>query len=185
MKKALIIAGQTGVGKTELVKILDRSCPFVQIMGHTTRKKRSGDYKYLYQTEEGFKKMQLDDELFCPTYYNGTSYGYDKCHINTALNYKYVPVFIVALGTVDEFKHLLWDEFGVDATTLLLGHKTFNPKRVVKSRGWGRLILALKEFLFTDEKPFDKVVKMPYYKDKREFKRKLNKIAHRLEKEME
>ena len=81
--KCFILAGPSGVGKSTLIKLLNRifNDKFGFVVSHTTRQPRVGETNgidYHYITDKEFNQMKENDEFLEHASHYGTQYGTSK-----------------------------------------------------------------------------------------------------------
>jgi guanylate kinase len=82
----LAIAGQSGVGKTTLIKNLRKMMPFGMLKSVTTREQRPTDLgEYEYVTDDFFAQLEKNGEFLWTAHPHGHAYGTRKADVNAAL----------------------------------------------------------------------------------------------------
>lgn len=107
MKKILILAGPSAVGKTTVMKeILSNYSEFEFIRSATTRAKRGDghDSEYIYLTECEFRKRIADGGMLEYTEYGGNLYGTPASEIERIFESGKIPLLILDINGVISLK---------------------------------------------------------------------------------
>ncbi len=107
MKKILILAGPSAVGKTTLAKAILSSFPeFEYSKSATTRAPRGDghDSEYLYLTVPEFKEAVKSDRMLEYTEYAGNFYGTPKSEIDRIYREGKTPLLVLDLDGVANIK---------------------------------------------------------------------------------
>ncbi len=115
MRKILILAGPSAVGKTTLANALIKREPrFDFIRSATTRAKRGDgfDDEYIYLTTEDFKSALFRGEILEHTEFSGNFYGTPASEIERIFEKDKIPLLILDINGVRSLKSVKRD-FGV------------------------------------------------------------------------
>ncbi len=107
MKKLLIIAGPSAVGKTTLAEyILSNNVSFEYVRSATTRPPRADkhDDEYIYYSKEEFLDLQKSGGMLEYTAYLDNLYGTPKNEIERILSEGKVPLLILDIKGVESIK---------------------------------------------------------------------------------
>ncbi len=129
-RRALVIAGASGCGKTTVAERISRNFPdFEMSRSYTTRAPRADgrEYEYVYLTRENFlEKCRLGDMLEY-TEYGATLYGTAKEELERIFSARKFPLLVLDLNGVRSLKSLSLD---IDVFTVYL----FNSLDVIEER---------------------------------------------------
>ena len=107
MKKLLILAGPSAVGKTTLAEfIIEGGAPAELVRSATTRAPRGDghDGEYIYLTAYEFVKSAKEDGMLEYTEYAGNLYGTPKSEIERISEEGNIPLLILDIDGVDSIK---------------------------------------------------------------------------------
>lgn len=107
MKKLLIFAGLSAVGKTTLANyITERNSDFVLVRSATTRAPRGdgNDSEYLYLTKEKFNDLVKTGDMLEYTEYAGNFYGTPRSEIEAIAEAGKTPLLILDVEGVKSIK---------------------------------------------------------------------------------
>ena len=109
MKKILVIAGPSAVGKTTVMnEILRQNAGFEYIRSATTRAPRGDvfDLEYIYLSKEEFLERIENGGVLEYTEYGGNFYGTPKSEIERIFSVGKTPVLILDLNGVKSLKSI-------------------------------------------------------------------------------
>ena len=101
MKRALVLVGASGVGKTTVAeKVLSLSDKFVLVRSATTRPRRGDgkDEEYVYLTEGEFRSRIDNGEMLEYTVYSGNYYGTPLSELESIFSQGKTPLMILDLN---------------------------------------------------------------------------------------
>ncbi len=104
----VIIAGPSGVGKTEVAKaIIAHDSRFTFLRSATTRAKRGDahDDEYLYCTKEEFLDLIDSGKMLEHMVYDGNMYGTPHSEVERAHNEGKIPLLVLDLNGVEALYH--------------------------------------------------------------------------------
>lgn len=107
MKKILVLAGPSAVGKTTVMKkILEKHPEFEFICSATTREKRQDAHEseYIYLSIEEFKKQVSDGKMLEYTEFGGNFYGTPASEIERIFSDGKIPLLILDINGVKSLK---------------------------------------------------------------------------------
>ena len=109
MKKVLIIAGPSAVGKTTVMsEILSKNSGFELVRSATTREARGDSYdsEYIYCSRAEFENYIANSEMLEYTEYNGNYYGTPASEIERIFGDGKTPFLILDINGVISFKKM-------------------------------------------------------------------------------
>ena len=107
MRKILVLAGPSAVGKTTVMKkILEKHPEFEFIRSATTREKRQDAHEseYIYLSIEEFKKQVSDGKMLEYTEFGGNLYGTPASEIERIFDDGKIPLMILDINGVKSLK---------------------------------------------------------------------------------
>lgn len=109
MKRIIIIAGPSGVGKTTISKYLQENYNIPRVVTHTTRPKRQGEVEgksYYFETDESFSKLHFFEHVK----YGHYQYGSSKESLESAWKDHDIVSLIVETDGVKSYLKELGDQ---------------------------------------------------------------------------
>ena len=166
--KPIILAGPSGVGKSTLIKLLqkDFNDAFGFSVSHTTRKPRPGEehgVNYYFTTVESFLKDKEDNKFVETTNYSGNNYGTSFMAVDQVSKKGLICVLDIDLDGVHSFKRLTAEGKIKNAPYYLMIVPPSYEELEKRLKGRGdtdpeatqrRLAKAKEELVFKDKKDF-------------------------------
>ena len=158
MKKLLILAGPSAVGKTTLADYMIKSgAPLELVRSATTRAPRGDghDGEYIYLSEEEFLKAKQEGKMLESTEYAGAFYGTPASEVERISDGGKIPLLILDIEGVRRIKSLgkypslavyLFDDIDVIENRLYARYLGENPTVGGLSRFVNRRERNLSEF---------------------------------------
>lgn len=131
MKKIIVLAGPSGVGKTTLATFMINSgLPVEEVRSATTRAPRGDahDGEYIYLSVFEFLRLAESGEMLEYTEYEGNLYGTPLSEIERISNEGKIPLLILDLNGVDTIKNSDYPSLKV----YLFDHKNTLEERLYK-----------------------------------------------------
>ena len=109
MRRIIIIAGPSGVGKTTVSQYLQEKYQIPRVVTHTTRPKRNGEVEgkaYYFESDESFEKLHFFEHVK----YGDYQYGSSKEALKRAWEKNELVSLIVETDGVKSYLEALKDE---------------------------------------------------------------------------
>ena len=148
MKKILILAGPSAVGKTTVADyILKTNTDFSLVRSATTRTKRGDghDAEYIYLSKEEFCARILSGKMLEHTEYANEMYGTPASEIEKIFDEGKIPLLILDLNGVRSLKGAALG-YGVFSVYLTSEESVLNERLYERARAEGLTKTALNKF---------------------------------------